>query len=293
MGTSTSNKGTRGKDTPLIPSWLYSEIQIPSQQPNNEDDKNTLTSQPKPSSIAPSLPPIPPAADSNRFRAVRINFSRFARSGGSNHTSLKRALSGYISRAAGGSRNAAKRMGSSRKTAASLLGFLSDVSKRGIQNVLRSLKLESLVGQPVEEIFAGIKDYVCPEGGTVDAGIAIDSFIRTIIDLANEGFKNFENLNSNQIQTVMELFMTHTIEERIYNDIGTKSVTLPSDESQVEKTQQQLREFIQNAVSDALTSAIKSLEMMTQDKMIEFIDKVYEQSFTLLLAMTSAKKGKK
>ena len=228
MGTSTSNKGTRGKNTPLIPTWLYSEIETPSQPSVGANDENTPP-QPGLAPSPPNYPPIPPTADPNRFRTVRSNFSRFARSGGTDHASLKRAVSGYINKTSGGSRNAARSMGSSRKAAASLFGFLSDVSERGIENVLRSLKLESLAGRPVEEIFAGIRDYICPEGGTVDAGIAIDSFIRTIADLAEAGISDFNTLNSDQIQTVVELYMTHTIEERLYNEIGTNTISLPEN----------------------------------------------------------------
>ena len=145
-----------------------------------------------------------------------------------------------------------------------------------------------MAGRPVEEIFAGIRDYICPEGGTVDAGIAIDSFIRTIADLAEAGISDFNTLNSDQIQTVVELYMTHTIEERLYNEIGTNTISLPENASEVEKVQDQLRDFISNGVSDALTSAREKLEELTPDKMLEFVDGVYEQSFTLLLALANA-----
>lgn len=280
MGTSTPNKGTRGTGTPLIPTWLYSETDIPA---NTEPGDGSPISNPQP----PNYPTISPLGDPNRFRTVRSNFSRFARSGGTDRSSMKRAVSGYISKTSGGSRNAARSMGSSRKAAASLAGFLSDVSKNGIENVLRSLNLESLAGRPIEEVFAGIRDYVCPEGGTVDAGIAIDSFVRTIADLAQQGVTDLSTLNSDQVQTIMELYMTHTIEERLYNEIGTNSISLPEDVSQVEKVQEQLRDFIQNGVSDALTSARGTFESISQDKMLDFVDGIYEQSFTLLLALAN------
>jgi len=286
MGTSTSNKGTRGKDTPLVPTWLYSDTEVPASPPTEEADG---TPQSSPAPTPPDYPSIPSAGDANRFRTERSNFSRFARSGGTDHGSLKRAISGYIRKTSGGSTNAAKGMGSSRKAAASLLGFLSDVKERGIEPVLLSLNLESLAGQPVDEIFAGIRDYVCPEGGTVDAGIAIDSFIRTIADLAEAGISDFNTLSTDQIQTVLELYMTHTIEERIYNEIGTNTISLPEDPAEVEKVQEQVRDFISNGVSDALSSSKEKLENLSQDKMLQFVDDIYKTSYDLLLAFADKK----
>lgn len=293
MGTSTSNKGARGKDTPLVPTWLDSDATFA--EPSAIDPTGGSSPIPAPQDIPapPSYPTIPPAADPNRFRLPRSNFSRFARSGGSDRASLGRAVSGYIKQSSGGPRNAARSMGSSRKAGARLLGVLSDVAQRGVQEVLRSLKLESLAGRPIEELFTGLADYICPEGGTVDAGIARESFIRTIADLAESGITDLNNLNIDQIQTVVELYTTHTIEEKLYNEIGTNGITLPADVSAVENVQKQLHDFIQNSVADALTGARTTLETLTPDRVLEYVDSVYEQSYTLLAALAEAESKSK
>ena len=288
MGTSSSNKGTRGKDTPLIPTWLESSggasenTTSSDNVPTSETPNSTNPTVANP--IAPNYTPIPPAADPNRFRTVRSNFSRFVRSGGSDRASLGRAISGYVSHTKGGPRNAAKAMGSSRSAGAKLLGFLSNAASNGTESALRGFNLESLAGRPVEEIFLGLRDYICPQGSTVDEGIATDSFVRTIADLADAGITDLNTLNVDQIQTVLELYMTHTVEERLYNDIGANTVTLPEDEKEVESVQDQLHDFIQNGVADALTSVRDQVDGITPDKMTDFIDTVYEQTFTLLLA---------
>jgi hypothetical protein len=179
-------------------------------------------------------------------------------------------------------------MGSSRQSAASIAGFLSDVASRGVETVLRSLKLDSLVGRPVEDIFLGLRDYICPEGSTVDAGIATDSFVKTIDELSAAGITDLNSLNVEQIQTVLEIYMTHTIEEKLYNEIGTNTITLPEDASEVETVQQQLCDFIKNGVSDALTNVNTQINGLTQTQLLGFVDKVYEESFNLLVAMGNA-----
>src|SRR5262249_32684301 len=132
-------------------------------------------------------PPVPPAGVTDRFTGARTSLSRFASSGGSHRRSLGRAVSRYVSTSTGGSRPAAQRMGSSRGVAAGLIRFLNDASVNSVGEALRALNLESLAGRPIEEVFAGLADYICPEGGSIDEGIARDAFIETIADLAGAG----------------------------------------------------------------------------------------------------------
>ena len=85
-------------------------------------------------------------------------------------------------------------MGSSRGAGSRLLGFLSDAVARGATRSLARLNLGALAGRPIEEIFLGLADYVCPDGGTIDEGIAREAFIETIIDLAGAGIADLDGL---------------------------------------------------------------------------------------------------
>jgi hypothetical protein len=93
-------------------------------------------------------------------------------------------------------------MGSSRGTTARLANFLTSVSNQGAREALRSLNLEALAGRPIEEIFLGLADYICPESGTVDEGIARDAFIETVAELASLGMTDLDGLTPAQMQTV-------------------------------------------------------------------------------------------
>jgi hypothetical protein len=241
----------------------------------------------------PALPPIPPAADPDRFTAARSNFSRFAASGGRDRTSLGRALSHYVSTASGsgGSRTAAERMGASRTSAARLLGFLSGTAASGPREALRALNLENLAGRPIEEVFLGLMEYVCPDGGTVDEGIAREAFIETIADLAANEILDIDGLTADQMQTIFELYATHAIEARICNDIGTKSITLPTDPSDAARVQTQLLDFVRRSVADALTSARTAMQTLTPDRVTGFVTEVYEQAFSILQSLGDAEGG--
>jgi hypothetical protein len=273
MGTSTSNKGTRGKGTPLVPTWLEPSDNIsPVPQPGEN-----------PQESAP--PPIPAPADPNRFRTARTNFNRFVRSGGRDVASLHRAVSGYITRGVGGPHRAAQSMGASRKAGASILGFLSDAAGRGVHEALRSLNLEQLVARPVEEIFLGLADYICPETGKEDEGIAKAAFIDTIAELATAGITDLGSLNIDQIQTVFELYVTHTIEMRIFNGIGNNGINLSPDIARIPGIQNQLHDFIRGAVEDALSVDKSAMNELTPDKTLLFVDQVYERTFSFLVSL--------
>jgi len=165
------------------------------------------------------------------------------------------------------------------------MGFLSDAAARGAREALRALNLERLAGRPIEEIFLGLADYVCPDGGTVDEGIAREAFVETIVDLTGAGIGNFDTVTADQVQTVFELFATHAIEARLCNDIGTKAILLPADVRDAERVQTQLRDFIRRGVADALTAARAELQALTPDRVLNFVDRVYEQAFGVLEIM--------
>jgi hypothetical protein len=179
-------------------------------------------------------------------------------------------------------------MGSSRATAARLLNFLSSATASGAREALRTLRLEGLAGRPIEEIFLGLADYICPDGGTVDEGIARDAFIETIADLAEAGITDLDSLNAEQMQTIFELYATNAIETRLCNDIGANAIILPPDTQQATQVQSQLRDFISRGVADALTAARTELQALTPVNVLGFVTRVYEQAFNILQSLGEA-----
>lgn len=295
MGTSSAFGGQSG-GTPLIPSWLTDNVippavpggappdgQPPDAPPGNAPENEVPPSNTPP--VPPAMQPIPPVADPSRFTAARNNFSRFARSGGTDRRNLGRAVSQYIGSASGGARTAAARMGSARRASSRLLSFLNNTVAHGASEALRTLNLGALAGRPIEEIFIGLVDYVCPHGGSVDEGIAREAFIETITDLAGAGIRDLDDLTADQIQAVFELYATNAIEARLCNDIGAKAITLPSNSHDVARAQAQLHDFIQRGVADALTRANVTTAALTPDRAIELVGHVYELAFEILQHM--------
>jgi hypothetical protein len=182
-------------------------------------------------------------------------------------------------------------MGSARGASGRLLDFLSGSVARGVTEALRALNLSALAGRPIEEVFLGLADYVCPDGGSVDEGIAREAFIETITDLAGEGITDLDSLTTDQMQTVFELYATHAIEARICNDIGAHTITLPSDGRAAERVQAQLNDFIRRGVADALTTARAEAATLTPDRVLQFVSHIYEQAFQILQVMGDTEAG--
>jgi len=297
MGTSSSYGGQGGK-TPLIPSWLgpAEDAAPPAPPPLPPDDQTAPAPSPSPDvlpiTLPAVLPPMPPAADQGRFIGARNNFSRFASSAGRDRASLGRAAAHYVARSSGGARSAAQRMGSSRATAAKLLNFLSSATGSGVSETLRALKLENLVGLPIQEIFLGLADYICPDGGTVDEGIAREAFIETIADLSEAEIGNLDSLTQEQIQTICELYATNAIEARIYNDIGANGIAFPEGIHDAVHVEAELHDFIYRSVSDAFTAAHHAMQAVTPDRVLGFITRVYEQAFAILQSLGEAEGDK-
>ncbi|MGH9436312.1 MAG: Qat anti-phage system associated protein QatB [Candidatus Acidiferrales bacterium] len=292
MGTSNGNRGQDGR-TPLIPSWLTpaplptSSPAPPQPPPNPPADDNTP---PPPQGVPtpPSFPLLPALAAVDRFIAARNNFSRFVSSGGNDRTSLGRSLSHYVSTSSGGATTAAQRMGSSRTTGAQLLNFLSGTVANGQQATLRVFNLQRLAGKQIEEVFVGLIDYLCPEGGSLDEGIAREAFVETIVDLAESGVTELDNLTFEQMQTIFELYAAHAIEARLCNDIGAKAITMPTDAARAAVVQKQLLDFIRRSVSDALTKARDAITTLTPENVLRFVTQIYESAFSILRTLAEA-----
>ena len=289
MGTSSTFEGQPG-GTPLVPSWLGDDgaPSVTSDGIGSDGQLPDGAGSPLAPPISPPNTPLPPVADPSRFKAPRSNLSRFAASGGTDRRSLGRAVSRYVGSSAGGVRAAAVRMGASHRAGSRLLGFLSNAVTRGAAEALREMNLDMLAGRPIEEIFRGLVDYICPDGGSIDEGIARAAFIETIADLAEAEIADLDSMTADQMQTVFELYATNAIEARLCNDIGKKVVTLPLDTHDVARVQAELHDFIQRGVADALTIARNAAAALTPERVFGFVSDIYEQAFSILQVMGEA-----
>lgn len=285
MGTSGCYPGPLGKN-PLIPSWLDPEPEenhtpTPAINPAGIPNNDPVTNEPLPQTQVPNNDQ---QNNDKRFQSARRGFSQYAKSGGENDRALRRALSNYVSKGAGGASSATKRLGASRTAGAKLYSFLSSVQASGLNETLRSINLENLAGRSINEIFVGLCDYICPDGGRIDEGITRHAFTEAIAQVTSEGITSFDSLSIVEMETILQVFFTNSIEARVFNDIATKGIVLPEDIDVLESIQDNLRDFIRTAVIDAMaTNRVGD----TITNSASYIDLVYEAAFSFLEALGS------
>lgn len=266
MGTSTSNRGQNGK-TPLVPSWL---------------DDNGFDNQ---TAVNPLVPPAqdPIQPDPNRFAVPRRNFTRFTNGGGSGN--LHRAVSSYVRHSAGGSKKATKRLGAARSSTARLLSVVGGFASNGINSTASLYHLGDLIGKSAREAFLRIMDFVCPDGGMTDEGIARSAYIEALSAMSDWENKQIENLTADEFLAFTEIYMTNVIEERLVNDIGNKVFSLPKDIAQIDNIQEQIKEFIRGSVSDAVSQLNVEIMNIDSSQTLSIVDSVYEMAFDVMSSL--------
>ncbi len=283
MGTSASTSGT-GSGKSLVPSWLDEpdtgplpggdDESLPGDGVNGDGDQN--------GHIGGTKPPLPLPVEGGRFRTARANFTRFARSGGSDQSALRRAVRDYVRTGTNGSNNAVRRMASSRTAASKTLGVLRGLQRDGIQETLRRHNLQNLSGRSVEEIFIGLTEIVCQDGGLIDDAISRDAWLETIADLDQFNIDNLDALTEEQVRELFLNFVAHSIEVRLYQEIGVNGFKLSDDLANIDSFDHQFRNYIERSVRDSFLGDLSNLSDMTDDDIRDIVDETYLEAWKLL-----------
>lgn len=280
MGTSSSFGGA-GPKTPLVPSWLNEPAPAPTLLPVEAPKEQEQPPQTTP----PELPPISSPPQGDRFRASRANFTRYVKTGDTR--SLRSAVSDYVRTGTGGSRGGASRMGSVRQAAGRLYGLVQDVRQSGTADTLRQLGLGDLVGKPATDGLARLTDAICPPGGPQDQAIAREAFVEAVVNLAADGVTDISALTADQWQSLFLDFITRSIEARIINDIGNKSVTMPTDVKAAQQVERGLHQLVEGCVKDAFAETLGKSETLRDNQIQAAMDSIYQVSFAFLENLAS------
>lgn len=268
MGTSTHNGGQKGR-TPLVPSWL----QEPGKNMQNETTQGDNGNQ------------IPPIGDAGRFTAPRGEFTRYINSGGRDSSLGRKSVFNYISNSLGGSSNATQRMGAARNSTARLLDIAGAFASGGARAVEKYLSIENLSHKTASDAFIVITDFVCPDGGPQDEGIARSAYISAIEESPEIATIKFEELTSEQIMVIVERTIVNAILIRITNDIGNKIILLPQNRTISDSIIVQLKDFVKGSVSDAVVNLNVQTGNIRQGDSLRIVNQVYKKAFDIMVSV--------
>jgi hypothetical protein len=286
MGTSGSSRGP-GSNTPLIPSWLdeptpagplpCSDIGTLPADADGAGDGQSPDGQGNP----PPAPAIRPPPSPARFQNARRNFSAFAGSGGNDGGALRRAVRDYVRSGTRGGASATRWMGASRAAAGGVLGVFRGFQRDGVEATLRSLNLGNLVGRPARDVFIGLTEVICRDGGSIDEGIARDAWLETVTELDSLGIEDAA-LTPEQMQEVFLAFVTHAIETRLFQSIGANGLRTPADLDAIEAFEAQFRSYIRRSVRDSFSADLKRLGTLPDQQIRTIVDRTYQEAWDLL-----------
>ena len=287
MGTSGSSKGP-GSNSSLVPTWL----DVPQAGPlpggdgtasegESEDDGAGEAGDDHSAAAGSDIrPPIQPPPVPGRFGGARFNFTSFASSGGNDRRALRLAVRDYVRSGARGSGNAVRRMGSSRAAASGALGVFRGFQRDGVADTLLRLNLGNLVGRSTRDVFIGLTDVICRDGGSIDEAIARDAWLETCAELGRIGIDNLDALTTDQVKEVFLTFVIHAVETKLFQDIGVNGFKV-AELSAIESFEAQFRAYVERAVRDSFASDISQLSTLSDEQIRTIVDRTYRDAWEL------------
>lgn len=290
MGTTAASSGP-GAGTPLVPSWLDGAdapaapaAPIPAGGPPPAIPPAAVPVPPgQPQPVPPeALPSIQSPAEPKRFQSARLNFTHYI--SGGNRSTLNRALRDYVTKSSGGPRKASQRMAVPRRVASRILSFRQAVQAGGTAEALRTFGLAKLVGRPVEEITPQLVDAWCEgvDGGGGDEGIARNALTEAMAEVCAEGMLTGADFSLADLRELFIRFVTHSITDRVFNDIGMSAISLPTDVAAVQRLEREVLDVIRGSVRDAIGSQLDQAGTMSREQLNLQTDRIYQLAYELV-----------
>jgi hypothetical protein len=179
-------------------------------------------------------------------------------------------------------------MGASRATANGLLGVFRDIQRDGATPTLARLNLANLVGRPLEDVFLGLTDVICHDGGSIDEGIARDAWLETVAELEALGFVELAAISAEQMRDIFLAFITQSVIGRLLQDIGTNGFKFAADLAAIAAFEAQLKSYIRRAVRDSFSSSLTTLATSSDQEIRVIVDQTYKEAWDLLIAQGEA-----
>lgn len=286
MGTSAASSGP-GNNTPLVPTWCVPDPD-PEGAGGEADDgvKEAPEGGDKKDEGAVPVPiPIPAPPEPKRYAAPRSSFTSFAKSGDRN--TLHRALSSYVQGASGGARSAAQRMSVPQRTASRILSFAQAAAAGGTSEALKRFGLSEHAGRPVDEVLPLLVDALCPDdGGNIDEGIARDALADAIVELSEQGLGEATEFTPDQLRELFVCFVSNSIKDRVFNDVGINGIKLPDDIAAVQNIERTTLEVIRGCVHDSVGQQLSDLNGISSQQLQSITHQIYEAAFSLVAQLS-------
>jgi hypothetical protein len=155
----------------------------------------------------------------------------------------------------------------------------------GPVEVVRGLNLDGLAGQPADQVFLAMLEYICPPGGTMDEGIARQAMLDAIADMADAGAPRFDGMTTDQRCDFFIEFVIHSIEGQVIAELFQRGIALPDSAEGVQYIEDQLHDFVAGCIRGELEGHLTGLDQMSNQQIDGAVRAVYEGAFGLVEAL--------
>lgn len=295
MGTSKSFGGYSDRPA-LLPDWalgppVSSEPTVGTEAPASPvAPAPPDPSQPTPHPAAPPLKPedtplLGPAAGVKHWERAGRALAKVASSGGGR--GMGRAAVRYV-RALGGASRATTGARAGRRAASRFAGFLSDVSRNGLDAAVRQLGLGSVIGSDVDSVIAAIADAVCPEGASREEAAAREATAEALEEVfadvitADGDLTKLDAMTAATVAKAITTLVTSYIYNRWLNDLGAKIESKAITSQQAVRVEKRMRQFIRDAVKlDLRDRDPLKIDWRAQEGR-SFMEQIYRDAFNMI-----------
>jgi hypothetical protein len=285
MGTSIKNGGA-GKVSALIPSWLEPGIAPPIAPAPFTPQMPPAPPSQAPALPLPELPVLPEPADPKRFQSARTFFNKSVRTGrGGGGRELRKAASSYVRKGYGGSRNAARRVSNSTRTAGKIIGFAQAIRDKGFQQAAKEFGVTALIGKPINDAINILIDAFTGPATTTDENITREAWCEAVKEMIDGGVTDIEKLTPAEWATAVEGFICKAIELRVFNEIGIEAVSEAQDVAKLDQIENDLTSLIRGQVQDTIVPLIQDGQVRSQAELDQHMTSIAERAYDYLDAL--------
>lgn len=200
------------------------------------------------------------AQSGGNWSTAKTRVTKFAKGTGS---SVGAAVGAFAAAVGGSGGNGSSgrggtggRFASSVRAGQALGSFLGSVASSGLDQTLRSIGLESLIGAAPYDVLSGIADDVCGSNGLLDDVIARSASVEVLAEIFDDSDDTYSDLrerwesqlDENRVVDLISLFLSQAIYQRFLVELGHKFETNAVSAAEAERKEQGVFEFIREMV---------------------------------------------
>lgn len=176
-------------------------------------------------------------------------------------------------------------MAHSTRAAANIISFAQAIRSHGLQEAAREFGIADLTGKPLDEVLPLLTEAFCDPGGEVDDGITNRAWSDTVLAVLDQEISDINAItNPDQWRAITEIFITETICQRIYNDIGNKTLAVTQNTAAMNQLNTELRTLVQCAVAGRVAPILATEDRHTHGEFQIQVDQIYHAAFAYLEA---------